>query len=107
MALQRQKLHDILKEIMGEQPVYFQPPANTAMTYPCITYKRDNADAEFAGNRPYRVTPRYMVTLIAQDPDHPAWAKISALPMCLHNRWYAVGNLNHDVFNLYFEGELT
>jgi hypothetical protein len=104
---QRQLLHDILKGILGADHVYFQPPANLTMQYPCIVYKRDNASAEFAGDKPYHVTKRYMVTFISQDPDSNVWDKIAALPLCLHNRWYAVGNLNHDVFNLYFEGEIT
>jgi hypothetical protein len=92
---------------MGANKVYFQPPAGMTMTYPCLTYKRDHANTEFAGNHPYRVTPRYMLTLITQNPDDAFWAQIAALPSCLHDRWYAVGNLNHDVFKLYFEGELT
>jgi hypothetical protein len=100
----RQSLQNLLKGILPN--VYFQPPENVQMVYPCITYKRDNADTQFAGNRPYHVAPRYMVTLISQDPDHAAWEAISELPLCSHNRWFAVGNLNHDVFTLYFEGEL-
>lgn len=104
---QRQTLHDIFKEILGTDHVYFQPPANLQMTYPCIAYKRDNADTKFAGDRPYHVTKRYLVTFISRDPDSDIWDKIAALPLCLHNRSYPVGNLNHDVFNLYFEGEIT
>jgi len=102
---QRQKLHDILKGILGSDFVYFQPGANVTMQYPCIVYKRDNAKSEFADNNPYRITKRYLVTYIARDPDSAIWDKIAGLPSCLHNRGYAVGNLNHDVFNLYFEGD--
>lgn len=101
MAL-RQLLHDILKGILGTEHVYFQPPANLTMQYPCIVYRRDNAKTDFAGDKPYQVTKRYLVTFISQDPDSVVWDKIAALPMCLHNRSYAVANLNHDVFNLYF-----
>lgn len=104
---QRQSLHDILLEIMGSGKVYFQPPANLQMEYPCIVYRRDNARSQFAGNQPYHVSKRYLVTYITRDPDSDVWEKIAGLPLCLHNRYYAVNNLNHDVFNLYFEGEIS
>jgi hypothetical protein len=72
------------------------------MRYPCIVYQRYNIHSAFADNAPYRRTPRYQVTVIDADPDSPIIEKVSALPMCTHNRFYVVSNLNHDVFNLYF-----
>ena len=99
---QRLQLHDILKNVLGTAHVYFQPPASVQMQYPCIVYKRDNADTEFADDKPYAITKRYMVTLITENPDDDIWQGIASLPTCRHNRWYAVNNLNHDVFNLYF-----
>lgn len=72
------------------------------MAYPCVRYERDSAESEFAGNRPYRYTQRYMVTVIDRDSDSLIPKKIAELPMCTFDRWYAVDNLNHDVFNLYF-----
>ena len=103
MAHGQPQLQSLLKEIVGEEvDVYFQPPDNLTMTYPCIRYERDSAETEFAGNRPYRYTKRYMVTVIDRDPLSEIPDKIAALPMCTFDRWYAVDNLNHDVFNLYF-----
>lgn len=81
---------------------HFQPPPNLRMSYPCIVYQRDNAETEFAGNRPYSYTQRYSVTLIDPDPDSSILAKIAALPMCIFNRHYVVDGLNHDVFVLYY-----
>ena len=82
--------------------VYFQPPTNVQMQYPAIVYKRDTAVTEFAGNRPYRYTKRYQVTIIDRDPDSPIPDKVAALPSCIHNRFFTADNLNHDVFILYF-----
>lgn len=82
--------------------VYFQPPSNLEMQFPCIVYNRDSADTEFAGNKPYRYTKRYEVTIIDRDPDSPIPDKVAALPQCTHSSTFAVDNLNHDVFNLYF-----
>lgn len=100
----RLRLHEILKEIMGgsSSNVYFQPPANIRMQYPCIVYQRDDALTEFAGNLPYSFNQRYQVTLIDRDPDHPAREKIAALPLCRYERYFAANNLNHDVFVVYF-----
>jgi hypothetical protein len=72
------------------------------MTYPCVVYHRDNADSAFAGNNPYRLTQRYQVTVIDEDPDSDILLKIWSLPMCLFNRHFAADNLNHDVYVLYF-----
>lgn len=72
------------------------------MQYPCIVYQRYNAKTDFADNQPFRHTKRYQVTVIDADPDSPIPDKVAALPMCLHNRFFVVDNLNHDVFNLYY-----
>ena len=82
--------------------VYFQPPTNVQLKYPCIIYKRDFANTQFADNEPYTHKLRYMVTVIDQDPDSEIPGKVAALPMSLFNRFYTVDNLNHDVYNVYF-----
>lgn len=82
--------------------VYFQPPPDLAMQYPCIVYHLDMSETEFADNRPYRRTPRYQVTIIDQDPDSPIPDKVADLPMCLFERHFTADNLHHYVFNLYF-----
>lgn len=99
---QRLQLQAKLEILLGATNVYFQPPADLAMTYPCIVYKRDNADTEFADDIPYHITKRYMVTVIDENPDSVIPDKVAALPSCLHNRSYAANQLNHDVYVLYF-----
>lgn len=97
---QRLDLHAIFKVITPK--VYFQPPSNVQMEYPCIVYQRDDADTKFAGNRPYSYQQRYQVTLIDPNPDSIILAKIAALPLCTYDRHYKANNQNHDVFTLYF-----
>jgi hypothetical protein len=97
---QRLELQALLKTFTLN--VYFQPPANVEMKYPAIVYKRARADTQFAGNKPYRYTKRYQVTLITEDPDDPIHDELASLPMCLHDRFFTANDLNHDVFNLYF-----
>lgn len=72
------------------------------MKYPCIVYKRDQAQTEFANNSPYKNTKRYSVTVIDKDPDSDIPDRVARLPMCTFNRFYTADDLNHDVYNLYF-----
>lgn len=98
----RLDLHDVLKEILGSDHVYFQPPPDVALVYPCIVYQRDLSQTIFADNAPYLNMLRYQVTVIDKDPDSDIPSKVAALPLCLFIRFYTADNLNHDVFNLFF-----
>lgn len=98
----RLELQTLLEVLLGSENVYFQPPASVQMVYPCIYYKRDTSDTEFADNNPYRVEKRYLVTVISRDPDSDIPDKVAALPMCIHSRFYTANNLNHDAFTLYY-----
>jgi hypothetical protein len=104
----RIELHAILCEILGcpergkECRAYFQPPATIKMQYDCVRYERTKIDQNHADNLPYLLHDRYQLTLIYKNPDSDLPKKISALPMCSHERHYTADNLNHDVFNLYF-----
>ncbi len=99
MAL-RQQLHDTLKTFTDH--VYFQPPTNVKLEYPCIIYHRDFADTKFADDIPYNHTKRYMVTVIDRNPDSAIPEQVASLPMCLFNRFYTADDLNHDVYVVYF-----
>jgi hypothetical protein len=72
------------------------------MQYPAIVYERDSSLTRFAGNLPYNIRKRYLVTVIDRDPDSEIPDKVAALPSCTHNRYFAAESLNHDVFYLYF-----
>jgi hypothetical protein len=97
---QRLDLHQLLETFT--ENVYFQPPNNIQLKYPCIIYKRDFADTKFADDKPYNFKLRYMVTVIDQDPDSEIPGKVASMPLCLFNRFYTADNLNHDVYNVYF-----
>ena len=98
----RSELQAILEAIPGVAKVYFQPPQNVKLVYPAIVYNRESSDTVHADNNPYRRVKRYMVTVIDQNPDSTIPDVVEMLPMCSHRRFYAVDQLNHDVFDLYF-----
>jgi len=97
---QRLDLQALLETIVDR--VYFQPPSNIQLVYPCIIYKRDFADTKFADDIPYANKTRYMVTVIDRDPDSVIPPKVAALPMTLFNRYYSADELHHDVYNVFF-----
>lgn len=97
---QRLDLHQILETFVDN--VYFQPPTNIELVYPCIIYKRDFAETKFSDNIPYNHRLRYQITVIDPDPDSEIPAKVAAMPMSLFNRFYTADNLNHDVYNVFF-----
>lgn len=98
----RLDLQAALELLIGSSNVYFQPPSNLQMQYPCIVYERSNASTDFADDRPYRYTKRYQVTVIDRNPDSLIPDKVAGLPQCVFNRHFKADNLNHDVFNLYW-----
>lgn len=96
----RSDLNEIFKTIV--QNVYFQPPQNVAMKYPCIVYKRAQALSEHANNEAYFFTNRYSVTVIDRNPDSKIVESLYKLPLCRHITFFVADNLNHDVFEIFF-----
>lgn len=97
---QRAELSKLLKALAPN--VYFQPPSNVQMQYPCIVYERARSDTRFAGNSTYLFTKQYTVTVIDRDPDSPIVDAVAILPMCSHSTFFVADNLNHDVFDIFF-----
>lgn len=99
---QRISLQTKLEEILGSENVYFQPPSNIKMHYPCIVYTRSTGYSRFADNGSWIFRSRYQIQLISKDPDNPAFDELAKLPYSSYDRHYVVDNLNHDVFNIYW-----
>jgi hypothetical protein len=91
-----------LVEILGSSYVYFNPPENVKMQYPCIVYTQDSEEVRHANDRRYGTHKRYLITVIDHDPDSPIAEAVSELPMCSFNRAYAADNLKHFVYQLFF-----
>lgn len=98
----RLELQSILTAILGSNEVYFQPPPNVKMNYPCIVYSRDYQSTRFADDKPYKRNKRYLVTVIDRNIDSDIPDKVGELPLCVFDRFYADKDLNHDVFKLFF-----
>lgn len=98
----RIELQQIFEDILGSRNVYFQPPSNVRLKYPCIVYTRTSLEPIRADNGVHKLTTEYEVVVIDPSPNSSYIYKIANLPMSRHTRHYEQDNLNHDAFRLYF-----
>lgn len=102
MEDRRLKLHNLLKDIIGNKNVYYRRPEGMKMNYPCIIYDKEDITDIKADNMKYKMTDRYQIVVIDPKPDNEAIKKILAMPMSSYDRHYISDNLNHDVIILYY-----
>ena len=97
----RLALHNELLTFISN--VYFQPPANIQMKYPCIVYKKTNKMRHFAADVIYLSQQEYVITVIEHNPDSDVADRIEKhFPHCGINQYYTVDNLNHTNLSLYY-----
>ena len=96
-------MHEELCDILGSRNVYFQPPENLKMKYPCIRYSNATPDIKRANDRVYGVINRYEGIIIDLNPDSTiATSVLEHFPMCSISNSYVTDNLNHTPFTLYY-----
>ena len=98
----RLELQHLLEDILGSSNVYFQPPNNIRMTYPCIVYALSNDQRLHADNHIYHRRKRYDVTVISRDPDDPLPDTVSNLQYSSFDRRFIADGLTHDTFTIYY-----
>lgn len=100
---QRPELSIKLRAILGSDNVYFQPPPNHEMKYPCFRYELQDLDVKYADNGPYSIMDKYQLTFMHHDPDSAVIRKLLLLPHTSFSRHFATSGLNHDVFVIYHQ----
>lgn len=99
----RADLQTKLCEILGSKNVYYQPPENFKLSYPCIVYEANKKDITYANDRVYSHENRYTVTLIYKNADYELTNSILyEFSLIRHDRTFKSDNLYHDVYNLYW-----
>lgn len=102
----RLRLQSVLENILGSENVYFQPPANTIMRYPCIVYSFTGTYGTKADNINYLTSDAYDVTLITKDPVFGEInERILEIPHCRFSRKYTADNLHHFSYSLRITGK--
>ena len=94
----RTELHNVLLGFAGSGHVFFQPPPNVRISYPCFVYSLRDMNARFADDGPYIVSDWYDVTYITKDPDDLVVQNLVKIKGFVFNRWFAADDLNHYAF---------
>ena len=98
----RPALHEKLCEILGSRNVYFDPPSNIHINYPCIIYKRIAAESRRADNGRYIVWYPYDVQVISKDPDYELFDTfLSYFDNGREGAPFVKDNLHHSNFTIY------
>lgn len=100
MPNKRLLLHQQL--IVFTNNLYFQPPSNVLMKYPCIVYGKATPDKKNANNRTYVSSDEYQITVIERDPDsNTADDIVASLPYSTISNRFVTDNLYHTIIKLY------
>ena len=69
-------LRRVLQETAGVVHLYYQPPANLQMQYPCIRYERSRIQNRNANDSVYLQHWFYTLTVLDTDPDSKRTAEV-------------------------------
>ncbi len=96
----RLELHEKLVELIGNKNVYYQPPTNLMMKYPCIRYRQTAVHKRHADNKTYMLHKTYEIIVLSKEPDHPAIDGILELPYTSFVNNYASDGINHTILSI-------
>lgn len=83
--------------------VYFQPPSNIKMAFPCIVYAKRPHPKKFANNAAYISKQRYQLTVMTSDADSTVGEELeSHFEYCGVTNEFTLDNLHHTFLNLYY-----
>lgn len=96
---QVEELINHFKTVVGIPNVYYEPPEDVKMKYPCVRFQRRRFATQQADNINYIVHEQFEATLIYKAPDSPLPRRLlMSTSMCSHDRHYTAANLSHDVY---------
>lgn len=99
----RLDLHNELLAIPGIKKVYFQPPSNTSIQYPCIIYELNRIDLRKADNKNYLKFKNYTITVVTPDPDDTTVDYLlDKFTKIRFDRTFKSDNLYHNILSLYY-----
>lgn len=98
----RLELQTTLEKVLGSHNVYYEPPQNLTLKYPCIVYHRESTNQERADNVGYIRHGKYELMLISKNPADPTVDRLLDLKMIDHTARFTVDGLSHDQFVIYY-----
>lgn len=98
----RSDLHTFLESKLTGVSLYFQPPENTKILYPCLIYDYSKIHEMHANNQKYIWKHSYSLTYITKDPSDSIVSVIYTFPYVQFDRHYVADNLHHYSFTIYY-----
>lgn len=99
----RLKFQILLEELLESRNVYFQPPSNIHMKYPCIVYELNRIQNQHADNTAYLKGLGFSVMLITRNPEDEMILKLDSLPYAYFDTHFESDNLHHYQYTIYIE----
>lgn len=96
-------LHSLLQDTFPGVSIYYRPPGNILLNYPCIVYERRGFEPSFSNTSAYVVGNRYQVMFISRLPGYSNVKKMFDLQgqvIIGSNDSYESDDLVHDVFTI-------
>lgn len=96
-------LHSYLKEhfTLASLALYFQPPENIKLEYPCIIYSFNGVVSTHADNIVYRVENKFSLMLITKQIEELLFKKLLELPSARYERLFVKEGLYHYVVTIH------
>lgn len=99
----RLQLQQELEDILGSKNVYFQPPEDMKINFPCIIYFKSTVPTFYANNKLYRHVQGYTVTYVDKDPDaEKPFEILRYFQNCKIDSFYKSENLNHTKLTIFY-----
>lgn len=95
----RLELHDELLKF--SKNVYYQPPSNLQMVYPCIVYSKAGKKTLYGNDKIYSSTQEYQLTVIDRSSSSTVADDIeNHFQYCSIQQYFTVDNLYHTTLDL-------
>ena len=99
----RLELQTKLEDILGSRNVYYQPPENVKIQYPCFIYSKEAPSTRNSNNKLYFFMDAYNIIYIDRNPDNEMTQKMfDNFSYIRTGAAYVTDNLNHYTFDIYF-----
>lgn len=97
----RLELHNTLISTTGINNIYYNPPENIKMNYPCIRYKRVDVTSKKADDIKYIVHDRYELVIISSKNNDDIVNKLLSIKYMEYDRSMIINGLFHDYMTIY------
>jgi hypothetical protein len=97
-------LHSLLETTFPDVTIYYRPPGNILLEYPCIVYERKAFEPTFANTAAYIVGTRFQLSFLSQLPGYSSVQSLYALHgqglIVTSSDSYENDDIVHDVFSI-------